>query len=398
MIYLFHSVLRFLSHPCTTPVSNGFDLAKSSVDQKGTQNTLQVRVQERTTHRSHLVFEKKTANTLKTMNGGQLRQLIENYAPYEMETDTIDYLASVLIDQESDFERIIADFIEGQAAQDLTMEAEAILSKWEHRPLSSQLPVSIASPLLPTKDTSTDEQESHSFDGSQQPKSRSEERRRKRDAKKQEKLQKRREKHKIDADDFVDDDISAWNDRLADGKAWGGRSYGGRGVRGDVNTASNIHLSNVTLQFAGNELLQNSTIQINGGHRYGLVGRNGCGKSTLLRRLEAHAVPGIPYDLRILLVKQQAEGGDETALQLLISADRERASLLAEQLALEESMTSTNALEQVVVRLAEIATDLEMIGADQAEDKATLILKGLQFSKAMMNSPTRALSGGWRMR
>jgi ATPase subunit of ABC transporter with duplicated ATPase domains len=152
------------------------------------------------------------------------------------------------------------------------------------------------------------------------------------------------------------------------------------------------------MQFAGNELLQNSTIQLNGGHRYGLVGRNGCGKSTLLRRLEAHAVPGIPHDLRILLVKQQIEGNSETALEALMSADRERVALVEEQAALEESLGSTSDLEQVVERITEIATDLDAMDADQAEEKAKVILKGLQFSTDTMNSPTEALSGGWRMR
>jgi ABC-type multidrug transport system fused ATPase/permease subunit len=269
-------------------------------------------------------------HTITTMNESRLRQLINKCASSDMDDDTCDYLASVLIDQESDFEDTITDFIEGEAAHEKALELETLSLEQESPILTNKVSTSLSAPLSPEKGVSTDK--GANSEGLHPPRtSKSIERRQnKREAKNLARVEKKKEKNRSAVDEFVDDDISMWNARLADGKAWGGQSYGGRGVRGDVNTASNIHLANVTMQFAGNELLQNSTIQINGGHRYGLVGRNGCGKSTLLRRLDAHALPGIPHDLRILLVKQQIEGGNETALEALMSADRERMALVEE--------------------------------------------------------------------
>jgi ATP-binding cassette subfamily F protein 3 len=41
---------------------------------------------------------------------------------------------------------------------------------------------------------------------------------------------------------------------------------------------------------------------------------------------------------------------------------------------------------------------LAIIGGDGAHARAAMILSGLQFSQAMQEGPTSALSGGWRMR
>ena len=74
------------------------------------------------------------------------------------------------------------------------------------------------------------------------------------------------------------DHDSAWKDCQTKGVLWGGRGHGGRGIRSTQNLDS-IHLHSVSLQFAGNELLTDSNINIVKGHRYGLIGRNGVGKS-----------------------------------------------------------------------------------------------------------------------
>jgi ATPase subunit of ABC transporter with duplicated ATPase domains len=206
----------------------------------------------------------------------------------------------------------------------------------------------------------------------------------------------------------MDDHGSAWADLQAEGNdQWGGRGHGGRGVRSSANTASNIHLTSVNLQFAGNELLENGTIQITGGHRYGLLGRNGVGKSALLRRLANHSIPGFPRDVRVMLVKQEVEGTAKSVIQTLLDADTEMAALVEEQRLLEEQIESavghddqdnSEALASAVERLGIVAGDLDAMDADSAEDRARELLKGLKFKEAMVGGPTNHLSGGWRMR
>jgi ATP-binding cassette subfamily F protein 3 len=53
---------------------------------------------------------------------------------------------------------------------------------------------------------------------------------------------------------------------------------------------------------------------------------------------------------------------------------------------------------QLTSRLNQVWRRLVEIDADGAEARAAAILAGLSFDAEMMRKPTRALSGGWRMR
>lgn len=203
----------------------------------------------------------------------------------------------------------------------------------------------------------------------------------------------------------LEDESSAWQECQMQGESWGGRGRGGRGAyAGAVNSVhSNIHLTNINVSLEnGTELLQQATMDIVKGRRYGLIGRNGVGKSVLLRRLAQKALPGLPHDMRILLVQQQVQGSSkQSALEILVEADEDRARLIAEQDQLEEQLEDISDEEQLVSaaeRLGEIAGELDAIGADSAEQRAREILEGLQFSEEMIEGPTSNLSGGWRMR
>ncbi|CAN0292933.1 unnamed protein product, partial [Ectocarpus fasciculatus] len=48
--------------------------------------------------------------------------------------------------------------------------------------------------------------------------------------------------------------------------------------------------------------------------------------------------------------------------------------------------------------LAQVASELDAIGADAAEGTVRKILTGLGFTDEMQDGPTTILSGGWRMR
>lgn len=193
--------------------------------------------------------------------------------------------------------------------------------------------------------------------------------------------------------ELVDDHASAWNDRQEEGKLWGGRGHGGRGVRYTGENYDNIHLPSVSLQFEGNELLVDSPMDIVRGHRYGLLGRNGVGKSTLLRQLAAHAIPGMPHGMKILLVQQQVDGrDDQTALEALVEADSDRTTLLQEMETVEIEIEQGVNLEVNAQRLGDIVAELDAIDADNAENRAKEILKGLSFTETMIQSPTTNLS------
>src|SRR6185312_4953614 len=77
----------------------------------------------------------------------------------------------------------------------------------------------------------------------------------------------------------------------------------------------------------------------------------------------------------------------EPLVEIVLKADRERTSLLAEA----ETAADPH-------RIADIQTRLADIGAHAAPARAAAILAGLGFSHADQQRPCAEFSGGWRMR
>jgi ATP-binding cassette subfamily F protein 3 len=153
-----------------------------------------------------------------------------------------------------------------------------------------------------------------------------------------------------------------------------------------------IKLENITVRIAGRTLIENLTLNLNEGHRYGLVGRNGTGKSTLFKVLlkTLHADEGeieIPSRARLGHVAQEAPAGLTTPLEAVMAADTERLELM-------QKLESGNEPEN----MADIYDRLIAIDAFTAESRASEILSGLGFNQAMQNEPLSTFSGGWRMR
>ncbi len=153
-----------------------------------------------------------------------------------------------------------------------------------------------------------------------------------------------------------------------------------------------LHINSLTYRIGGRTLFDNATVALPAGIKAGLVGRNGAGKSTLLRLILGDISPesgsiSIRKGARIGTVAQEAPGGNESLLSVVLAADKERARLLAEA----ESATDPH-------RIGEIHTRLADIEAHSAPARAAAILAGLGFSPQQMEGPCAALSGGWRMR
>jgi ATP-binding cassette subfamily F protein 3 len=151
-------------------------------------------------------------------------------------------------------------------------------------------------------------------------------------------------------------------------------------------------LDEVSLRIAGRLLLDEASARIPEGARVGLVGRNGIGKTTLFRAIVGempieHGSIGMPARSRIGRLAQEAPNGPESLLNVVLSADTERLSLLA------EADTATDPH-----RIAEIQTRLADIGAHAAPARAAAILAGLGFDADAQKRPCTDFSGGWRMR
>jgi ATP-binding cassette subfamily F protein 3 len=153
-----------------------------------------------------------------------------------------------------------------------------------------------------------------------------------------------------------------------------------------------ITISELSARIAGRLLIDHATVTLPAGTKAGLVGRNGAGKSTLFRIITGELAPetgsvGIPRHARIGQVAQEAPGTDEPLIEIVLAADGERASLLAEA----ETATDPHRIAEIQVRLADI-------DAYSAESRAASILAGLGFDEAAQQRPAKSFSGGWRMR
>src|SRR4051794_4989593 len=96
-----------------------------------------------------------------------------------------------------------------------------------------------------------------------------------------------------------------------------------------------LHIHGLTFRLGPRLLFDKTTVAIQSGARVGFVGRNGTGKTTLFRiiRGELGTEGGgitIGRGLRIGSVAQEAPGGPETLLEVVLAADTEREALLAE--------------------------------------------------------------------
>ena len=153
-----------------------------------------------------------------------------------------------------------------------------------------------------------------------------------------------------------------------------------------------LQVQGLTYRIGGRVLLEDASVTVPSGHRAGLIGRNGIGKSTLFKIVLGELSPeagvtSVPRNARVGTVAQEAPGGSDSLLDVVLAGDVERHELLA------EAETAHDAH-----RISEIQTRLADIGSHSAPARASAILAGLGFTEAQMLGPCSDLSGGWRMR
>jgi ATP-binding cassette subfamily F protein 3 len=153
-----------------------------------------------------------------------------------------------------------------------------------------------------------------------------------------------------------------------------------------------ISISDLSTRIAGRLLLDKANITLPSGTKAGLVGRNGAGKSTLFKVItgdhgaESGSV-SIPKNAKIGQVAQEAPGTEDSLIEIVMAADKERAALMLEA----ETATDPERIADIQMRLVDI-------NAHSAEARASSILAGLGFDQEAQLRPASSFSGGWRMR
>ncbi|MDP4823770.1 MAG: ATP-binding cassette domain-containing protein, partial [Aestuariivirgaceae bacterium] len=85
-----------------------------------------------------------------------------------------------------------------------------------------------------------------------------------------------------------------------------------------------LHINQITYRIGGRLILDGASAALPEGHKVGLVGRNGTGKTTLLRLItgelgsESGSI-GMPKRARIGTVSQEAPGGPETLIAVVLA-------------------------------------------------------------------------------
>lgn len=164
------------------------------------------------------------------------------------------------------------------------------------------------------------------------------------------------------------------------------------GVLQSLETSLDIKLSSVSLLFHGKVLIQDSTLELNYGRRYGLLGENGCGKSTFLKSLAAREFP-IPKQIDVYLLNEPAEATELSALEYVVrEAENEvkRLETMIEDIIIDDGPES--------LKLDPLYERIDGLDPSTFESRAAVILIGLGFDSQTINKKTKNMSGGWRMR
>ena len=163
-----------------------------------------------------------------------------------------------------------------------------------------------------------------------------------------------------------------------------------------------ISLSDVSLEFGTDVILENISFSLNEGDKLGVVGVNGAGKSTLFRLIVGEYTPTsgsvyISKDKSIGMLEQNTGlEGDSTILDEMLSsfpefiADEKRLAYLQAQMEAGD--------ESVISQYTSLADRFKRDGGFEFRSRCKGILKNLGFDERFHNLKIQSLSGGQKTR
>ena len=168
-----------------------------------------------------------------------------------------------------------------------------------------------------------------------------------------------------------------------------------------------ITLNNLSLDFAGNIIFNNISIQIKKNDKIGLIGNNGSGKTTLLNLLSKQINPtdGTVLQekrLKVAYLPQELNFNTNINLKEFVIGNKSKIIELDKKIDEINNLLSKEKLEkkqfELLDQLENIQHKRDSINTLELEINSEKIMKGLGFNNADLKKNVNDFSGGWKMR
>jgi len=160
-----------------------------------------------------------------------------------------------------------------------------------------------------------------------------------------------------------------------------------------------VTLKNIRKEYAGRQVLDDISFEINANQKIGLIGLNGSGKTTILRILSGLERPDagkidLSVDLRIGYVPQHVEfTDDETVIQWLSRRHEALARTLRQKEHAVANHKEDDNVERLLHEYQQVRDMYDRQGGDHFQRRAESILQALGISQRN-DQPVSQLSGG----
>lgn len=162
-----------------------------------------------------------------------------------------------------------------------------------------------------------------------------------------------------------------------------------------------ITVTNVSLNFSGQNLFSDVNLKFTPGNCYGVIGANGAGKSTFLKILsgELDSTTGevsIDPNCRMSVLKQDHFAYDEyTVLDTIIMGNKRLYDIMKEQDALYEKEDFS---DEDGIKAAELEAEFAEMDGWEADSNASKLMQGLGLDESIMYSQMADLGGNEKVK
>jgi len=162
-----------------------------------------------------------------------------------------------------------------------------------------------------------------------------------------------------------------------------------------------ITVSDVSLQFNGQNLFKNVNIKFTPGNCYGVIGANGAGKSTFLKILSGELEPStgevsVDPKNRMSVLKQDHFAFDAfNVLDTIIQGNPRLYEIMRQKDAL---YAKPDFSEEDGILASELEAEFAELNGWDIETEASRLLQGLQLSADLLYSPMASLSGSEKVK